>query len=468
MGLKVFSVTLAELSGDSYLRIDVKYHSFFVSSNWNLFNSLDKRLIPLKDILVDDYTLFDYQEDKKYKGIPTGQIYLDEGGEIKDFLPISIEEHPERLKYKVSNENILLSSLRLAKSPALFFENEDLSEYVFSNGFYIFKVNDGWNKKFVYYILRTKKLKSILDNHIYRGIGISAYKKEDLLKIKIPLIPKPKQDEIVTRIEQVEKKIKELKATIKEPQEIINKVFAREFGFDLEKFEESKKQKFFEVEFSDFGKHRDLRSSVSDFRNYLIFEKSSKIIPQNKFPEISIRKILEKNNCKIIKKGKLEQEYLLVELENVGNNNGLIFDTKVVDEIGSEKLLFADADILTTKLRPYLGKTILNEFEKEAIGTIEWIPLKVNKKIIKKEYLFYILLSGFYAEKSVFLMSGKNHPRIKPDILFNFQIPNISLSEQQRIVDEIKAELDKQEKIKKEIEEQRNKIDEIIEESINQ
>ena len=121
----------------------------------------------MENILSDDYTLFDYQEDEEYKGIPTGQTYLDEDGYIREFQPVTAENHPGRLKYKVSNDNILISSLRLAKSPALFFENEDLSEYVFSNGFYIFKVNDDWNNKFVLYILRTKKLKRILDNHIY-------------------------------------------------------------------------------------------------------------------------------------------------------------------------------------------------------------------------------------------------------------------------------------------------------------
>ncbi|MDD3437695.1 MAG: hypothetical protein PHC64_11140, partial [Candidatus Gastranaerophilales bacterium] len=48
----------------------------------------------------------------------------------------------------------------------------------------------------------------------------------------------------------------------------------------------------------------------------------------------------------------------------------------------------------------------------------------------------------------------------------NFQIPNISLETQQKIVDEIKAELDKQEVIQRKIESERDKIDKIIEESI--
>lgn len=44
--------------------------------------------------------------------------------------------------------------------------------------------------------------------------------------------------------------------------------------------------------------------------------------------------------------------------------------------------------------------------------------------------------------------------------------PILLNEDQQKIVDEIKAELDKQEEIKKQIEAERNKIDEIIEQAI--
>jgi len=43
---------------------------------------------------------------------------------------------------------------------------------------------------------------------------------------------------------------------------------------------------------------------------------------------------------------------------------------------------------------------------------------------------------------------------------------DISLKAQQKVVDEIKAELDKQLEIKSKIESERNKIDEIIEKAI--
>ena len=47
------------------------------------------------------------------------------------------------------------------------------------------------------------------------------------------------------------------------------------------------------------------------------------------------------------------------------------------------------------------------------------------------------------------------------------KIPDIRSKDQQKIVDEIKAELDQQEEIKKTIESERNKIDGIIEKAIH-
>jgi len=464
MGLKTFTISVAELSKDSYLRNDEKYHSFLFSSDWNLFDSSSKKLIPLKDILSDDYTLFDYQEDEEYKGIPTGQTYLDEDGDIREFQPINIENHPGRLKYKVSNDNILISSLRLAKSPALFFENEDLSDYVFSNGFYIFKVNDDWNNKFVLYILRTKKLKSILDNHIYRGIGISAYKKEDLLKIKIPLIPKSKQDQIVAQIEPIEKKIKELKAQITPPQEVMNKVFAREFGFDLEKFEESKKVKFFEVDFLKISNYHSLRYDVKNQKYLDIFNEIIKGFGSSFFLK-SISKDKGKYGAnEPAKDGEksFDTRYIrITDIDSIGNLSD--DDWKTAENIDKQYLL-KDDDFLFARSGNTVGKTFLFDSEKheEAIYAGYFIKFQLDFTNLNKLFFLYYTKSFIYDFWVKGIVRIKGQPNINANEYLELKIPTIPLKAQQKIVDEIKAELDKQEEIKNKIESERNKIDEII------
>ena len=472
MGLKTFTISVAELSKDSYLRNDEKYHIFLSQSDWNLFDTSNDNLISLKDILSDDYTLFDYQEDGEYKGIPTGQTYLDEDGEIKEFQPISTEDHPGRLKYKVSNDNILISSLRLAKSPALFFENEDLSEYVFSNGFYIFKVNDDWNNKFVLYILRTKKLKSILDNHIYRGIGISAYKKEDLLKIKIPLIAKPKQDQIVIQIEPIEKKIKELKAQISQPQEVINKVFAREFGFDLENADEKKKNMVHYSSLIDVA-NEELKFDIS-LKYRFIFNKYVKNPSKNEWIELG--KVVEVKGGKRLPKGQNITEedtgFKYVRVDDLSWSG--IFDLENIKYISEENhkkiknYISKENDILLTIVGATVGKCGLVPLELDGENITENFArlIILDKEKYLPEYINYCLQSKTSVYQIDEYKGRSSQGKLALFRIKKIKIPNIKPELQQKIVDEIKAELDKQEEIKNKIESERNKIDEIIEKAI--
>ena len=467
MGLKTFTISVAELSKDSHLRNDEKYHSFLFSSDWNLFASSNKKLIPLKDILSDDYTLFDYQEDEEYKGIPTGQTYLDEDGEIKDFQPVNAENHPGRLKYKVSNDNILISSLRLAKSPALFFENEDLSEYVFSNGFYIFKVKNDWNNKFVLYILRTKKLKCILDNHIYRGIGISAYKKEDLLKIKIPFIPKPKQDQIVSQIEPIEKKIKELKIQITPLQEIVNMVFVREFGFDLKKFEELKKIKNYYLDISIASQNKDLRNSVA-------FHQESAQFVMMELKKITKSKIKHFVDGPIVLGASIspsnfneQGEYYYISMATVKNYCLDLDDSQLVSpEYAKNNLNKAVSkyDIIMTRSGVAIGKFAL--IEEDVNGIFADFTMRIRLKDYNPYFAYYYFRSEYFQHLIHSNKKGLQNKNIFPSQIQEFPMIDISLKDQQKIVDEIKAELDKQEEIKSKIESERNKIDEIIEKAI--
>ena len=145
--MKTLQTNLSLISKDCFLRNDEKYHLMAVSQNDNLFSTPVEDNIPLRDVLQEEYTPFCYEDGYEYKGIPTGQAYIDEDGDIIDYQPVTVDNHPGRLKYAITNDSILISSLRLAKSPALMFDDIDLSKYVFSNGFYIFSVVRNWKAK---------------------------------------------------------------------------------------------------------------------------------------------------------------------------------------------------------------------------------------------------------------------------------------------------------------------------------
>jgi len=441
MPLKQFTIDFLELARDAFLRNDEKYHIFLNFLDWNLFESKSKDLVFLKDILVDDYSLFNYEDGEEYKGIPTGQTYLDEDGYIKEFQSVTVEDHPGRLKYKVSNDNILISSLRLAKSPALYFENQNLSDYVFSNGFYIYKIKEGWNRKFILYVLRTKKLKNALDNHIYRGIGISAYKDSDLKNIKIPFISKLKQDQIVAQIEPIEKKIKELKNQITPAQEIINKVFVKEFKFDLEKFEELKKKKFFEVDFYDFSGHKDARFGIGVRKANI----NIKSFISKKFEFIKLGKIISlEYGAGLTDQQRIEGEYPVM------GANGIV---------GYHNKFLVEGPSIIVGRKGSVGEINYIEKNNYPIDTCFYVKFLQKQNIV---YFSYLL--KFFQLKRLTLFKGV--PGLNRYDIYDVKIPDISLKDQQKIVDEIKTELDKQGEIKQKIEAKRAKIDEIIEEAI--
>lgn len=470
MPLKQFTINFQELAQDEFLRNDEKYHVFLNYSDWNLFGSKNKNLIPLKDILVDDYRLFNYDDGEEYKGIPTGQSYLDEDGEIKDFQPITYKNHPGRLKYQVTNENILLSSLRLAKSPAVCCKNGDLLDYVFSNGFYIFKVRDGWNKKFVLYVLRTKKLKNVLDEHIYRGIGISAYKDNDLKRIKIPLLSKAEQDKVVSKIEPIENKIKELKSQVAPAQEVINKVFARDFGFDLEKFEKLKKIRNYYLDLSSFANNRDIRQSVKFHREAGIF-----IIEQlKKITNKKIKHFIAESI--VLGKGVSPSDYddngdyFYVSMANIKNWKFESEDAKLVSNKYSSQnknKTVAKNDILIARSgEGTIGKVALIDDE-DLQGIFADFTMRIRLKNYNPLFAYYYFRTEYFQYLIEVNKKGLgNNTNIFPSQIQELPMIDIDLKKQQKIVDEIKAELDKQEEMKKKIAAERNKIDEIIEQAI--
>jgi len=467
MPLKQFTTDFQELAKDSYLRNDEKFHVFLNSLNWNLFDAENKNLISLKDILIDDYENFEYEEGEKYRGIPTGQTYLDEDGYIKSFDLVTSEDHPGRLKYRISNENILISSLRLAKSPALYFENENLTDYVFSNGFYIYKVKEGWNKKFVLYILRTKRLRSILDNNIYRGIGISAYKDDDLKKIKIPLVSKPAQDKIVAQIEPIEKKIKELKNQITPPQEVINEVFAREFKFDLKKFEELKKIKNYYLNIVTASNNKDIRNSVA-------FHKESAQFVMDELRRITKSKVKHFIVEPIVLGASISPtdfdesgEYYYVSMATVKNYCLELDDSQRVSGNYSKEntnKAIQKNDIIMTRSGVAIGKFAL--VEDDIYGIFADFTMRIRLHDYNPLFAYYYFRTDYFQHLIHSHKKGLQNKNIFPSQIQEFPMIDISLKAQQNIVGEIKTKLDAQEEMKKKIEIQRNKIDEIIENSV--
>ncbi len=301
-----------------------------------------------------------------------------------------------------------------------------------ADGIKIMKPNDQIvNAKFFYYLM--SKI-SIPSRGYNRHFSI-------LKEQKYPLIPKPTQDQIVAEIEQIENKIKELKAQIKEPQAIINKVFAYEFGFDLEKFEESKKQKFFEVAFSKISKHRDLRFGLGIRRANI----ELKTLISKYFEYQNLGKIISlEYGSGLTDQQRIEGDYPVI------GANGIV---------GYHNEFLIKGPSIIVGRKGSAGEVNFVEENNYPIDTCFYVRFLEEQNIV---YFSYLL--KFLQLKRLTLFKGV--PGLNRFDVYNIKIPNIPLSDQQRIVDEIKAELDKQDDIKKQIRIARGGIDYVIQKAI--
>jgi len=447
MGLKTFTIDFQNISKEKTLRYDVDFANF------------------QNDLLVEKYysfnDLFEFQENKKVniENLDDDFFYSEIGnvskeGEVEPVkLNFTKRKEEEENYYKkiekgdiiqVEENDILLSKVRPNLKKYILVD-EEYAKYFYTSSFINLKPKK--LNKILYYSLRT----IFYDNLIAisrQGKGYPTLKKEDFLYLKFDknIIDKftKEKDQIVAQIELIEKKIKDLKSQITPPQEVINKVFAREFGFDLEKFEESKKEKFFEVDFSIIAKMGALKSNVSATLN----SKINFQIPNVKYFKI---KSIAKN---IFAGGDMPKDF--------SEEKDEIYKYPIYSN-GKENLGFiayckkarVKEKATTISARGTIGFAVpRNESYFPIVRLISIIP---NEEFILNEYLASVI-NFQNIEKS-----GNTIAQLTTPMVENIKIPVPDKKSQQKIVDEIKVELDKQEEIKSKIGSERNKIDEIIE-----
>jgi len=93
---------------------------------------------------------------------------------------------------------------------------------------------------------------------------------------------------------------------------------------------------------------------------------------------------------------------------------------------------FSPEHVLYGKLRPYLNKVAVPDFEGKC--STEIIPLLPNSDI-EREYLAYFLRSGHVVDLISSRTAGARMPRADMDFIFSLPIPLPPLPEQRRIVD---------------------------------
>jgi len=124
--------------------------------------------------------------------------------------------------------------------------------------------------------------------------------------------------------------------------------------------------------------------------------------------------------------------------ENVEQNTGCLLQCDIAKELGliSGKYSFSRGDIVYSKIRPYLRKAVLVDFE--GICSADMYPLKVRDDF-DANFLFAYLLSDKFTSQVTPHQGRTGIPKINREQLNSVRVPKPSIREQSEIGAIIKA-----------------------------
>lgn len=345
---------------------------------------------------------------------------------------------------------------------------------------YVIRSNDKVNQMILFFLMRMDSFKKQVIDLAYRKKGQPGLNSDHLKSILIPNLSQEIQDVLLKKITPLLEEIKILKGQIKNNVLIIDSVFAKLYDFNLtETYHlgkgmsygtqrlQTKKLLIFNKKFSEFYSKllrfsvRACNPIVRILQNTLFKLNVIKVKTILTTPAFNGESPIYKDDgtIPVIKTAHLNIDGLITDgLEFVSEaqyNNSL-----------SAKLICGDVLICNIG-KGSLGKTTINNTNNKLFAASEVTILRVDKQKYNNQFLQYFLTSilGVFQFEQAYT-GATNQIHLDPKALEEFYIPDITLDEQQKIVDAIQLEIDKQNEIKNQIAILRGKIDSIIENAI--
>jgi len=488
MALKQFTIDFAELAEEITLRFDVDFVDFNRATKDKIITFKELFFIELSE-KKERTSLLDELENKDFYYCEIGnatkqgdlepvKLNFEDRNELNENYFTKIEKGDIQRAF---DGDILLSKVRPNLKKYILVDDE-YRNYFFTTAF--IRLRPKKLNKILYYSLRSIFYKNLMAV-AREGKGYPTLKEDDLYYLKFDknIIEKleSQQDTIVAQIEPIEKEIKHLKSQLKDPQEIINKVFAREFGFDENLYKEfgkgmtagtqiapSRKLRVFETDFQEFATSNILRFSTR-FHNpptkklMHILDNLGTLKVKDILLEPIHRGVSPKYNpdgeIPVIKTGHLKNGYIEISQEEFVDSG--FYRSSIRSQVKQGDILIASTGKVS------LGKIDLLEEDRDLVADSHISIIRINGKKYSRQfftYFFRSILGYFQVERD--FTGATNQIELYANEISNFKIPNIPLSQQQKIVDKVKAELDEQEKIKAKNQNLRDKIDQIIEKAI--
>ena len=370
---------------------------------------------------------------------------------------------------RANNDDILISKVRpnLKKFVRITEENNDI---YFTSAF--IRVKPKILPEILYYCLRDL----FYDNLVAisrQGKGYPTINTSDLKNLRIDKTAIDRlldnSVELTKRLLEVEKQITDIKSNIKEPQDIIDSVFEREFNINTKKLKKIDNKAYFFVPFSSIdSQNKNLRCS---FR----WNKAMEIQTELRRMTSSCQKlgnyIIDSKNGWSPECSEMATSYRVLSLDAIDRSGVLFFEkTKLTDITRNDinKFIVKDGDLFVSRgngsdeLIAMASVAVISDFD--MIDTIyPDIMIKIDlSSEIDKKYVAYAFNSTFGRLYFKNVAKGSNKKKITPLEISDFSIPLPAIDKQKQLVDEIQMEFNKQEKLIRNIAELKDDIYELI------
>ena len=128
------------------------------------------------------------------------------------------------------------------------------------------------------------------------------------------------------------------------------------------------------------------------------------------------------------------EEVPYISLEHIEKDTGKLLGHGRSSDVRSSKTKFNSGDLLYGKLRPYLNKVYISDFEGVCSTDLLVFP---NNELLSNAFFLYRFLCRDFVNYASHNVSGVNLPRVNFQTLSRFKVPLPPLPEQHRIVSKI-------------------------------
>jgi type I restriction enzyme S subunit len=194
---------------------------------------------------------------------------------------------------------------------------------------------------------------------------------------------------------------------------------------------------FAKIEKAKANAEQNLKNAKELFESYLqgVFEPSTRSGQGNKGEDWEKKTLGEV--CEYDKTSNKRNDLPYVGLEDIQSNTGIFIGPFEPRSMKSLTFYFNNEHVLYGRLRPYLNKVLLPEFEGHC--STEIFPIKPKKNVLDRGFLFQWLISTETMKKINATWTGATLPRANMNTVLEFKINLPSFKQQQTIVQKLDA-----------------------------